>query len=70
MKWNKLPDKEPPFNTTLIVWREKDEWGEADLEKIECTQAGKIFTFQLAEELEGFSITDATHWAIPTKPKE
>ena len=73
MKWNKLADKEPPFGVPLIIWRKAPEgeiWGEGMLEKIETTESGKLIIFNLATEHEGFTVTDATHWTIPTKPKE
>lgn len=70
MKWNKLPDKLPPFKTQLLIWRKGDVWGEGRLEKIEKTETGEIISFSLESQLDEFSISDATHWAIPSKPKE
>lgn len=70
MKWNKLPEKHPPFKTKLAIWRKDDTWGEGQLDKIEKTESGKIISFSLDSEEDGCTITDGTHWAIPTKPKE
>ena len=70
MKWNKLPDKTPPFETDLLVWFNND-WEKAYLSEIREGKTGKIFEFTYLDvDHIDSKITNATHWTIPTKPKE
>jgi hypothetical protein len=78
MKWNKLPAKQPPFETDLVGWRfantgtnaviKIDFWLPVVLKEVKESPKGKVFIFenQLTKDL----LEDITHWAIPTKPKE
>lgn len=80
MRWNKLPDKQPPFEQNLVVWRILpmnpnghdteflDCWRPALLKEITETPQGKKYVFE--DLMVEATIDDATHWAIPTKPKE
>jgi hypothetical protein len=68
MKWNKLPEKQPPFNIPIIVWTKNDVWVDGNLQNVTEDEKGKHFTFLLTGSKD--SIPDVTHWAIPTKPKE
>lgn len=69
MKWNKLADKEPPFDLGVILWSEGvDSWDVGVLTEIKQTSSGKEFVFTDHDS----NTIDAiiTHWGIPSKPKE
>lgn len=66
MKWNRLPDKEPPFDTELLIWVDND-WKVATLTEIKSSGAGKIFVFAFAWDES--TTQSATHWYIPEPPK-
>lgn len=68
MKWNKLPEKKPPFMLALVLWFKEDGWIDGTLDEVRHTKVGEQFLFK---DNQGDPIvTEITHWAIPTKPKE
>ena len=64
MKWKKLDDFDPPFETKLVIGFKDDSWREAYLESIETRSGGTTYIFKSGEN----TYDDATHYFIPEPP--